>query len=256
MSSQFENKVVLITGAAGGLGLAIARRFLAEGANVVAFDCDEQKLQEAYTSSASVYVVGDVRSIHDNERAVALAETRFGRLDVLIANAGIYDNRKMFSSFSMAELNDAFDELFSINVKGYMLAARAATDALKRSRGSIIFTSSVSGNHAGFGGALYVAAKHAINGLTKQLALELAPEVKVSAVAPGYIPTDLKGLDSLAQGRNSVAPKPENLPLGVIATPDDYAAAYVFLASDAASNMASGGIMALDGGSAIRGPRL
>ena len=256
MSRQFDNKVVLITGAASGLGLAVAQRFLGEGARVVAFDRDQCKLQKAYDCANSAYIAGDVRCVEDNERAVELAQTRFGKLDVLIANAGIYDNRKLFDSYSMPELSDAFDELFSINVKGYMLAARAAAPALRHSQGSIIFTSSVSGRHAGFGGALYVAAKHAINGLTKQLALELAPEVKVTAVAPGYIPTDLQGLDSLAQGRNPVAPKPENLPLGVVATPEDYAAAYVFLASEAALHMASGSIMALDGGSAVRGPRL
>lgn len=255
MSFQLENKVALITGAASGIGLAVARRFLDEGANVVAFDRSQAALEKEFGGSDVACCAGDVRSFSDNQNAVQLAEARFGRLDVLVANAGVYDNRRPFLSFSGAELDTAFDELFAINVKGYMLGARAAAQALARSRGAIIFTSSVSGAHAGFGGSLYVAAKHAVNGLTKQLALELAPDVRVNAVAPGYAPTGLRGLESLGQGANTNAPSDKDLPLQAIATPRDYAAAYVFLASDAAANMATGSILALDGGTALRGPR-
>lgn len=256
MPFQLENKVALITGAASGIGLSVARSFLAEGARVVAFDRVPGVLENEFPGGEVVCCAGDVRSLADNRRAVELAESRYGRLDVLVANAGIYDNRRPFLSFSDVELDAAFDELFAVNVKGYMLAARAAADILARNRGAIIFTSSISGTHAGFGGALYVSAKHAINGLTKQLALELAPRVRVNAVAPGYAPTGLRGLESLGQDKNPVSPAPENLPLQAIATPDDYASAYVFLASEAAARMATGSILALDGGTAIRGPRV
>ena len=108
---------------------------------------------------------------------------------------------------------------------GLGYAALAAVNALSKTRGCIIFTSSVSGAHAGFGGALYVAAKHAITGLTKQLSLELAPEVRVNAVAPGYVPTELRGLESLAQEKSTAGPKLEDLPLQVLGMPEDYAAA-------------------------------
>lgn len=256
MSDQLKNKVALITGAAGGFGRAIVQSYLAEGAKIVAFDRDPQALQAAFGATQVACIAGDVRSVADNQRAVQLAEDHFGKLDILVANAGIYDNRKKLTSFSADELALAFDELFAINVKGYLLAAHAAADALARNQGTIIFTSSVSGNHAGFGGALYVAAKHAINGLTKQLALELAPHVRVNAVAPGYIPTGLRGLETLAQGVNPVAPTAEQMPLKSISSAHDYATAYVFLATDAASRMASGSILALDGGSSVRGPRL
>lgn len=256
MSRMLDNKVAVITGAASGIGRAVARRFVAEGARVVGFDRVPMGIdaEAAIDPAAYAGLTGDVRSAQDNQRAVALALERFGQLDVFVGNAGIYDNRRAFRSYSPAELDAAFDELFAVDVKGYMLGALAAASALARTRGSIIFTSSVSGQHAGFGGALYVAAKHAINGLTKQLALELAPEVRVNAVAPGYVPTQLRGIESLGQG-GAGGPAARDLPLQVIAEADDYAQAYVFLASDPASRMASGTILQLDGGSAMRGPR-
>lgn len=255
MSRQLEGKVAVVTGAASGIGHAVARRFLAEGARVVGFDRVDVRFDDGIDDASFAGVVGDVRSAADNQRAVDLAVERFGTLDVLVANAGLYDNRRPFRSFTPAELDAAFDELFGVNVKGYMLGALAAAETLAKSRGCIIFTSSVSGSRAGFGGSLYVAAKHAVDGLTKQLALELAPDVRVNAVAPGYVPTGLSGLESLGQDRSANGPTPDQLVLRVIATADDYAGAYVFLASDACAHTATGTVLALDGGASLRGPR-
>jgi NAD(P)-dependent dehydrogenase (short-subunit alcohol dehydrogenase family) len=206
MTRQLEGKTAVVTGAASGIGLAVARRFLAEGANVVGLDRSGSHVQGGPGDGAYAGIVGDVRSAADNQGAVDLALARFGRLDAFVANAGIYDNRRALRNFSGAELDAAFDELFGVNVKGYLLGALAAADALAESRGCIIFTSSISGAQAGFGGPLYVAAKHAVNGLTKQLALELAPAIRVNAVAPGYVPTGLRGLESLGQGASTGAP--------------------------------------------------
>lgn len=253
MTGQLANKVALITGAATGLGRAIAARFLAEGACVVSLDRGATT-PPADSSDRFVAVTGDVRSTADNQAAVQAALDRFGRLDVFVGNAGIYDNRQPFRSFTADGLDAAFDELFGIDVKGYMLGARAALDALTATRGSIIFTGSVSGTHAGFGGALYIAAKHAVTGLTKQLAYELSPDVRVNAVAPGFVPTNLAGLDSLSQRASGSAPEANELPLQVIGKAEDYAHAYVFLASDAASRIATGTILTLDGGASLRGP--
>ena len=255
MALQLEGKTALVTGAASGIGRAVAARFLSEGANVVAFDRSASSLPEGCKVDGYVSLIGDVRSAADNQRAVELALSRFGRLDVFVGNAGLYDNRRALRSFTPAELDAAFDELFGVDVKGYLLGALAAAEALAKARGCILFTSSISGERAGFGGALYVAAKHAVNGLTKQLALELAPEIRVNAIAPGYVPTGLRGLDSLGRGANPVGPTPEQMLLQALPGAEDFAAAYVFLASDACARTATGSVLALDGGAAIRGPR-
>jgi NAD(P)-dependent dehydrogenase (short-subunit alcohol dehydrogenase family) len=255
MTRELAGKTAVVTGAASGIGRAVACRFLSEGANVVGLDRVRSSLDGGIGGGVYAGIVGDVRSPADNARAVELALERFGRLDVFVANAGIYDNRRTLRAFSGPELEAAFDELFGINVKGYLLGALAAADALAKTRGCIIFTSSISGANAGFGGALYVAAKHAVNGLTKQLALELAPDVRVNAVAPGYVPTGLSGIEALGQAAGNAGPTPEQMPLQTIASPDDYASAYVFLASEASSRTATGSILALDGGAGVRGPR-
>jgi NAD(P)-dependent dehydrogenase (short-subunit alcohol dehydrogenase family) len=255
MQRQLENKVALITGTATGIGRAVAQRFLAEGACVVGLDRTAVGSGETTEEDRYVSVIGDVRSAADNQRAVDTAIERFGGLDIFVGNAGIYDNRYPFSEFSASTLESTFDELFGVNVKGYMLGAQASLEALSKRRGCIIFTSSVSGEHAGFGGTLYVAAKHAITGLTKQLSLELAPFIRVNAVAPGYVPTDLRASESLPQDSRASAPRTAaDMPLHVLGSPDDYAAAYVFLASDACSRIATGTILTLDGGTTLRGP--
>lgn len=255
MSLQLAGKTALITGAASGIGRAVAARFLCEGANVVAFDRVASSAEGDSPAGAYDSIVGDVRCADDNRRAVDLALNRFGRLDVFVGNAGLYDNRRALRTFSPAELDAAFDELFGVNVKGYLLGALAAADALAKARGCILFTSSISGARAGFGGPLYVAAKHAVNGLTKQLALELAPDIRVNAVAPGYVPTGLRGLESLGQDASTTGPTPSQVPLQILPSADDFAGAYVFLASDACSRTATGTVLALDGGAAVRGPR-
>lgn len=255
MAGKLENKVALITGGATGLGCAVAARFLDEGAQVVVLDRAHCNLAASGAGSDRfASITGDVRSRRDNESAVETALKRFGKLDVFVGNAGIYDNRRPFAAFELTELDAAFDELFSINVKGYMLGALAALPALSSSRGCIIFTCSVSGEHCGFGGALYVASKHAVAGLTKQLAYELAPNVRVNAVAPGYAPTELRGLESLRQVKSSTGPEAKSLPLKSIASPADYAEAYVLLASDVGARLATGTVLSVDGGLSLRGP--
>jgi NAD(P)-dependent dehydrogenase (short-subunit alcohol dehydrogenase family) len=252
MQRQLENKVAFITGTTTGIGRAVVKRFIAEGARVVGLD---RVAAQPDATDEFVSIVGDVRSAADNQRAVQTAVERFGGVDIFVGNAGIYDNRFPFAEFSPSTLELTFDDIFGVNVKGYMLGTQASYSELSKRRGSIIFTNSISGTHAGFGGTLYVAAKHAITGLTKQLALELAPNIRVNAVASGYVPTDLKGSENLPKdGLVKSERTAADMPLQVLGSADDHAAAYVFLASDACSRVATGTILTLDGGTTLRGP--
>jgi NAD(P)-dependent dehydrogenase (short-subunit alcohol dehydrogenase family) len=250
---DLTDRVVLVTGGANGLGRAIVERFLAGGARVAVFDRSRSGLLALEEAHPEVLIVhGDVTRYADNARAVAAAVERFGRLDVFIGNAGIYDDRATLESIPGEELGDAFDELFGVDVKGYMLGARAAAAELRRARGAIVFTSSVSGVAPGFGGVLYIAAKHAIVGLTKQLALELAPEIRVNAVAPGFIPTQLGGISALGQAPQSDAlPDAERYLLKRVPSAEDYVELYAFFASNSSATL-TGSIVLADGGSSIK----
>lgn len=248
---RLAGQVALVTGGGSGLGRAIVRRFLAEGARVGVLERVAERgseLEREFGRESLVATTGDVRSLADNQRALRATVDRFGRLDVFVGNAGIYDKRATLGDLPLDQVGAAFDELFAVNVKGYVLGARVALDELRRNRGCIIFTASVSGVMAGFGGALYIAAKHAVVGLTRQLAYELAPAVRVNAVAPGFIPTDLQGLETLGQGRALSNHSAQAFPLQTIATPDDYAAFYAHLASPEAKSVATGTILHIDGG--------
>lgn len=251
-----NGKVALVTGGGSGLGRAIVHRYIGEGAKVGVLERSAERgaaLERELGKEAVSVTIGDVRSGDDNARAVSDVLKRFGRLDIFVGNAGIYDNRAPFQDFTPDTLGAGFDELFQVNVKGYLLGARAALQELRKTRGCILFTASVSSVAPGFGGVLYIAAKHAIVGLTRHLAWELAPEVRVNAVAPGYVPTDLRGLESLAQGRTTTAPSAQQLPLQQLPTADDYAAYYVFLASDESSRTATGTVLVADGGISLSG---
>jgi NAD(P)-dependent dehydrogenase (short-subunit alcohol dehydrogenase family) len=251
-----SGKVAWITGGGSGLGRAIVDRFIHEGAKVAVLDHSESRaaeLTKAYSEDDICVTVGDVTNSDDNQRAVDQAREKFGRLDVFVGNAGIYDNRIAFAGIPLKDIVPAFDELFSVNVKGYLLGARAALDDLKRSQGCIVLTSSVSGVAAGFGGVLYVASKHAVVGIVRQLAWELAPRVRVNGVAPGYIPTGLTGLHSLRQGRTKTGPSAAQLPLGEVREASDFGDLYVLLASDG-GRISTGSIFSADGGLALAGP--
>lgn len=251
-----NGKVALVTGGGSGLGRAVVERFLFEGASVIVLENSAPSataLKEAYPDAKLDVAVGDVRSADDNRRAVGIATNTYGRLDIFIGNAGVYDNRAALADIPLDDLTDAFNELFSINVMGYLMGVRAALDELRRNRGAIVFTASVSSYTAGFGGALYIASKHAVAGLVRQLAWELGPEISVNAVAPGYVPTGLSGLEALGQSASTTGPPPKGLPLEEIRTPEEHAGLYVFLASSA-GRITTGAIYPADGGLGITGP--
>lgn len=256
-----EGQVAVITGSSSGIGLAVAERFLAEGAMVVAHGKHAKDLKFLSTKfpDTCATVGGDVGNPQTAKNLVECAVEKFGRLDVMVPNAGIFDFFKPLSRYSAADLEEAFDELFAINVKGYLFAAQAARDPLRESRGSIVFTSSIAGFHAACAGIVYTAAKHAIVGITRQLAHEFAPDIRVNSVAPGGTLTPLSGIASLGQSERTILDNPEagdmvaqSVPLAFAQEPADHAGLYVLLASRENSPAVTGQVFMSDGGVGVR----
>lgn len=131
-----------------------------------------------------VAVAGDVANYEDNVRAVQATVERFGKLDCFIGNAGIWDHYADIVNTSGEQLDKAFDEIMGINTKSLILGAKAALNELVKTEGSIVFTLSNSALYSAGGGPVYTASKHAGVGIMKELAYELAPKVRVNAVAP------------------------------------------------------------------------
>jgi len=251
---DLTGRCVLLTGGASGLGRAIVDRFVAGGAHLAVLDRSAAGLTELKTRYGRKVLTfhGNVACFDDNVKAVSTCVESFGRLDVFIGNAGIYDQKASLDSLPGESISDAFDELFAIDVKGYLLGAKAALPELRRTHGAIVFTASVASVAPGFGGILYTTAKHAIVGLTKQLALELAPEIRVNAVAPGFIPTQLGGIRCLEQASMSAqAPDPSRFLLKRVPLTEDYVELYAFFASESSVTL-TGSILLADGGSSIR----
>lgn len=257
-----KDAVILITGGGSGLGRALVQRFVAEGARVAVLESSAvraESLRAAFGGAVEA-IVGDVTRYADNARAVEQTVARFGRLDTFIANAGIFDFFQLLAQYEGDRLGAAFDELLAVNVKGGLLGARAALSELVKSRGSIIFTISNAGFYPGGGGPVYTASKHALVGLVKQLAHELAPKVRVNGVAPGGMKTNLSGLQSTGTGSQSLADI-EGLdqilrditPLQIAPKPEDYCGPYVLLASAADAGPITGAIIHTDGGLGVRG---
>lgn len=257
-----ENSVALITGGGSGLGRTLVERFIREGANVGVLESSAQRAEELRgTFGARVMVtVGNVTRYADNVKAVEQTTAKFGRLDTFVANAGIFDFFQPLAQYDGDKLGDAFDELMAVNVKGGLLGARAALPELVKSGGNIIFTVSNAGFYPGGGGPVYTASKHALVGLIRQLAYELAPKVRVNGVAPGGMKTGLSGLNATGtagQSLDQIATLDEMLvgitPLRISPKPEQYCAPYVLLASKENSAPTTGTIINTDGGLGVRG---
>ncbi|MCR8548858.1 3-(cis-5,6-dihydroxycyclohexa-1,3-dien-1-yl)propanoate dehydrogenase [Salipiger sp. P9] len=260
--TRLDGYSALVTGGGKGIGRAVVDRFVAEGARVgvlVRSEGDAAELTAAH-GDAVAPVVGDVRNWADNQAAVAEVLARFGTLDVLVPNAGVYDFSDPFESIAGEDMADRYRQLFDVNVLGYLLAVRAALDALRASKGAVVFTLSSSSFYSGGGGALYVSSKHALVGTVKQLAYELAPDdIRVNAVAPGGtrtglggLPGDNRALDAVSGFEEMVA---RNVPLGFLSEPEDHASLYVTLASREESRFVTAEIIRSDGGIEVRGKR-
>ena len=257
-----KDYVALVTGGGSGIGRAVIHRFLEEGATgvgVLVRNPDHiADLQQEFGERVVVHA-GDVRSYADNLAAVEQTVARWGKLDTLVGNAGLWDYKANLERMTPEQVSDSFDEIFGVNVKGYVLAAKAAAPHLRRSAGSMIFTLSNSAFYADGGGPLYVASKHAGLGLIKQLALDFAPDVRVNGVAPGATMTPLRGLASLGKNERRLQDIhgfedaiTAASPLQFVAQPHEHTGHFVLLASKENSRATTATVIHSDGGWEVR----
>jgi NAD(P)-dependent dehydrogenase (short-subunit alcohol dehydrogenase family) len=250
---RLSGKTAVITGAARGIGLAVSTRFLSEGAQVFLVDRDEGPLKEAAASLGRpldvAWLAADVRNPTEVEGYVRACVEKFGGIDILIDNAGIEGK--------LAPLTEAKDEdfqlVFDVNVKGAWYGVKfAAPEIAKRGGGSIVITSSVAGLIGSAGLGPYVASKHAVIGMMKCAAIELAPlGIRVNTVNPGPIETRMmRSIEKMASPEAPEAVKAgfnAMVPLKRYGLPEEVAALMLFLASDDAS-YCTGGTYLVDGG--------
>lgn len=255
---RLQDKVAVVTGAASGFGDGIARRFAAEGAKVVLADLNDSageavaaeiSASGAAPEGAATYVHADVTDAAQVQAMIDTAVDRFGRLDILINNAGTSHLRK-----SMIEVSEEdFDRTFAVNVKSIYLAAIAAVPLFRaQGSGCIVNVSSTAAISPRAGLTWYNGSKGAVNTITKSMAVELAPDkIRVNAICPVAGDTPLlatfMGKSDTPEAR---APFLATIPLGRLSTPEDIANAALYLASDEAS-MLTGVLLEVDGGRCI-----
>jgi len=244
--TRLDGKVAVITGAARGIGRATLEVFLADGARVVATDLDATTLAEvAGDPDQVVTVVGDV-SVEDDARAmIEAAISAYGRIDVLVANAGVIP----LSTIDQTSAAD-WDHVMAVDGRGMFLTCKFAIEHMARQgSGSIVLLSSISGQRGQVGQAAYGPAKYVATGLTHHLAVEWAARgIRVNAVAPGTIRTDaVVNLLETPEGQAYVEEIEGRHPIGRLGEPREVAEAIAFLASDAASFI-TGAVLPVDGG--------
>ena len=250
--SKFEGKVSVVTGAGSGIGRATALAFAREGASVAVADILEQDNQETARmimdlGGHALAITCDVARNDDVRRALDETVKTFGRLDFAFNNAGIEYAFKPAAEITEEE----WDRIIDIDLRGVFLCMKHEIPLmLKQGGGAIVNTSSGAGVKGFKGGAAYVAAKHGVVGLTKAAALDYAQSnIRINAVCPGIIDTSMMQRFSggTPEGRQAVIAQE---PIGRMGTPDEIAAAVVWLCSDAASFVV-GSAMVIDGGQTV-----
>jgi len=244
IETGLANKIVIVTGAAAGIGKATARRFAAEGCRVASWD-----VKEGEPEKGGIFQKVDVSSTASVDAAVEEVFARWGAIHVLVNNAGILRDGQLVKIkdgvLGGVMSDEQFDSVIAVNLKGVFVCTRAVVPRMIQSGGgAILNASSVVGLYGNFGQTNYVATKAGVIGMTRVWARELGKyNIRVNAVAPGFIATDMvkampeKILEAM-RGRT---------PIGRMGQPEDIANAYLWLASDAAS-FVSGAVITVDGG--------
>ncbi len=243
---RLENKVAIVTGGSSGIGYAIVKAYLKEGAKVVIASYDQNEVSEAVESLKEYQenLLGlkcDVRNLSDIKNTINETINKFGKIDILVNNAGI-TNANQTENVTDEELINTFE----VNTFGPFKFIREVIPYMKEKGGAIINTSSLAGTYGSKMQAAYSASKFAVNGLTKSCAKELgAYNIRVNAVAPGAVMTNItKGIVNASNAEIF-----KEIGQGMkLAKPEELAGAYVYLASDEAS-FTTGAILAVDGGS-------
>jgi len=242
---RLKDKVAIITGAANGLGRATALTFAREGAKIVVADVNEEAGQKVVeeilqTGSAAHFARVNVADPESVNRMAANTVTQYGKIDILINNAGILADARLVKM----EL-EQWQHVIDVNLKGVFLCGQAVARVMEtQGRGVILNAASVVGLYGNFGQSNYVAAKAGVIGMTKTWARELGKKgIRVNAVAPGFIETDM--IKTIPE--KVIAMIKEKTPLARMGTPQDIANAYLFLASDEASFI-TGTVLSVDGG--------
>jgi 3-oxoacyl-[acyl-carrier protein] reductase len=247
MHIDLAGRAALVTGASRGIGRAIALALGASGAAVVVnyrgseAAANEVVAQITQGGGKAVAVQGDVSDAATHEALIKATTDAFGRLDILINNAGITRDNLLLRMKA-----DEIDDVLNTNLRGVMLLTKAALRPMMKNKwGRIVSMSSIIGLTGNAGQANYAATKAGLLGFTKSVALEMASRnITANAICPGFIETDMTAAAMTAELRAKAL---ERVPLGRLGTPEDIANAVVFLASDAASYI-TGQTLAVDGG--------
>jgi 3-oxoacyl-[acyl-carrier protein] reductase len=249
MAGRLEGRVAVLVGAARGIGAAIAERFVEEGASIVIGDTEVEAAQATVArlggEAVARFVKTDISQAADAERIMETAQDAFGKLDILVQNAGIYPWTLIVNT-DPAE----WDRVMAVNLKGTFLAAKAALGPMRRNGyGRMVFTSSITGPRVTSPGhGHYSATKAGINGFIKSAALEFSGDgITVNGVEPGNILTE--GMQT-SRSAEFIRMMEQAVPLGRLGTPRDIAHTVLFLASDEAAYI-TGTTIVVDGGQTL-----
>jgi len=248
--SRFKDKRVLITGGTRGIGRAAADAFLAEGAKVVVSGSNEESTSSvvgAVSNTNLTGVAGDVSIVADCEHIVQTAIDNMLGLDILVNSAGV------FQPSTIEETDeDLWNRIMDINVRGSYFCSRAAVDELRKNSGCIVHLGSESGINGYGGSTAYCASKGAIVNLTRSMAMELAPQIRVNSVCPGVVDTDMARAGFAIDGdqEKGMQHQRQSYPLQRVATASEIAASILYLSSEDA-RFITGESLVIDGGATV-----